>query len=510
MTDDDRALLGRNSTAVPGFDKILGGGLFVGGVYLIAGRPGAGKTTLANQIAFNHVANGGRALYITLLAESHARMLLLMESMSFFRPDAVGDSLQYISAYQTLEKEKLAGLTRLLRGAVRDHRATLLVIDGLLTALDLAETEIELKKFIHELQILAELAGCTSLLLRGAHESGETYPERTMADGLILLTTTRIGMRSIREIEVQKHRGSSHVMGSSFFEISSDGLSIHPRTEARIGLDSAPSEEASATLVTTGIASLDSVLHGGLPRGSTTTLLGSPGIGKTTLGLQFLDAGARAKEPCLYVGFTESPARIVRKAASIGLDLAAHVKTGLLEIQWHPPQEPLADRLAEIVFDNIRRRNVRRVFIDGFAGFRAGLIYPERVQAFATSFNNELRALGVTAMFSEEMAGVFQADLVIPPGAATMVDNILHLRYVELRSQIRRLIAVMKLADHAYEASLREFHVTNRGLVIASTFETAEALLTGTAALHDGRSPRQPAAKPSKKSAKGRSKRARG
>ena len=65
----------RFSTGVPGLDTILGGGVFEGGIYIIQGAPGAGKTILGNQICFAQAAQGRNALYITLLAESHARMI---------------------------------------------------------------------------------------------------------------------------------------------------------------------------------------------------------------------------------------------------------------------------------------------------------------------------------------------------------------------------------------------------------------------------------------------------
>lgn len=495
-TDDAPAPLEQISTGVPGLDDVLGGGLFVGGVYLVAGQPGAGKTLLANQIAFNHVAHGGRALYVTLLAESHARMLLLMERMRFFRPDAVGQSLQYISGYQALEKAKLAGLLRLLRAAMREHRATLLVIDGLLTAHELTDTDFELKKFIYEMQVLAELSGCTSMLLRGAHDPAESYPERTMADGLILLTTTRIGMRSVRELEVAKHRASAHMMGSSFFEILASGIAVYPRTEARCAPETAAQADEGAALLSTGIASLDAMLRGGVRAGSTTMLLGPPAVGKTLLGLQFLDCAAARSEPCLYFGFREPPPRLVRKGKAIGIHLDEHVSNGVLDIQCYPPQEPLADRLVDALLANIRERNVRRLFIDGFGGLRAGLIYPERALPFAIGLDAQLRALGVTVLWSEEIGSVFGPSLAIPTGAAETVDNILLLRHVELRAQIRRVISVIRTADQGHENSLREFKITNRGLQVAPPFETAEAILTGVARSLDQRPQRATARKP--------------
>ncbi|HEX4352884.1 MAG TPA: ATPase domain-containing protein [Kofleriaceae bacterium] len=463
MTDEEQSTVKRHSSGISGLDQILGGGLFVGGVYLLAGRPGAGKTLLSNQIAFDHTARGGRVLYITLLAESHARMLALMEPMSFFRGEHVGTSLQYISGYQALEKGKLAGLVQVIRAAVRSHRATLLVVDGLLTAHDLADTDIELKKFVHELQTLAELAGCTTLLLRGAHDVEASYPERTMADGLVLLSTRHIGMRSVREIDVQKHRGSAHVMGSNFFEISNKGLTIYPRTETRFGVAMA-NERDDDGRVATGVASLEAVFRGGLPERSSTMLLGSPGSGKTLLGLQFLEAGARAGDPALYFGFNEAPARIARKAKAIGLELKSYMSSGLLDIQWHAPQEPLADKLADALFDNIKQRQVRRVFIDGVEGFEAGLVYPERRLPFSISIDNELRLQGVTALMSGQVPAVLGGDFTMPLGASEIVDNIVLLRHIENGTHLQRLASVMKMRDQPYETSVREFEITAGGI----------------------------------------------
>ena len=70
------APLERVTSGVPGLDTILRGGFMRGGIYIFQGAPGAGKTILSNQICFHHVRdNGGCALFVTLLAENHARMI---------------------------------------------------------------------------------------------------------------------------------------------------------------------------------------------------------------------------------------------------------------------------------------------------------------------------------------------------------------------------------------------------------------------------------------------------
>ena len=71
-----------------------------------------------------------------------------------------------------------------------------------------------------------------------------------------------------------------------------------------------------------GIAGLDEITGGGLPRGRTTLLLGGSGSGKTILALQFLVHGAQNfGEPGIFVAFEETPARIVANAQSFGWNL---------------------------------------------------------------------------------------------------------------------------------------------------------------------------------------------
>lgn len=475
--------IARLPTQVPGLDEILKGGLLRGGIYLLAGRPGAGKTILANQIAFRHVANGGRGLYVTLLTESHARLLSCIEPLSFFDPAVLAGPLSYLSGYQTLETERLPGLLSFLRRAVKDHRATLLVVDGLVTAGALAESELEFKKFLHELQVLVELVGCTVLLLTGAlGEEVHHYAEQTMVDGLIRISLDRVGMRSVRQLEVTKLRGSDVLLGRHFFQISNEGVTVHPRVESILGArPQAPSKRREK--LGFGIESLDRMLDGGILDASTTLLLGAPGAGKTLLGLSFLCA-APAKSPGLYFGFFEQPDRIASKADQIGLGLSKRLGSGDLELLWQQPFEQLADALAERLIQAVKRRGVKRLFIDGLIGFEGSVIHPERLSSFFTALCNELRTLGVTTLISSEARSSFVPAIDLPAGGISAgVESILLLRYVELRSQLRRLISVLKKREGTYDPSLREFSISSRGIEVASTSKSAEAILSG--APHD-------------------------
>src|ERR1700730_10532245 len=201
-----RPPLERVPTGVPGLDTILRGGVLRGGLFIIQGSPGAGKTILGNQICFRHVANGGRALYVTLLAENHARMLLHIGQLGFFEETVIPDRLYYISAFRVLEGDGLAGLLDLLRREVQSHDASVLIIDGLSAVEDTAASTREFKKFIHQLQAQAAVANCTMFLLTGAKP---VSAEHTLVDGVIDLQTRLHGRRAERSLQVHKLRGSA-------------------------------------------------------------------------------------------------------------------------------------------------------------------------------------------------------------------------------------------------------------------------------------------------------------
>ena len=113
-TDADRQTpLERLPTGIPGLDIVLRGGLLKAGIYIVRGQPGTGKTILGNQFCFNHVATGHRAVYVTLLAETHDRMMQHMQVMSFFDPTRIPDGLYYVNGFRVLEEDGLKGFINL-------------------------------------------------------------------------------------------------------------------------------------------------------------------------------------------------------------------------------------------------------------------------------------------------------------------------------------------------------------------------------------------------------------
>lgn len=471
----------RVTTLVPRLDYILKGGLFTGRTYVIAGAPGSGKTIIANQIAYGHIAaSGGRVVYITLLVESHARMIEHLRGLDFFDEQRVGKDIIYISAYAAMRTDGLDGLLSLIRKSTREQEATMLVIDGLESVAECAKDVQTFRELVHDLQGFTTLAHCTTLLL--TNRRGGDHAENGLVDGVIELTDHLIGPRAIRELTVHKFRGSDYLRGRHEVEIQSAGMLIHPRTEIQFDR---PPEVASEhrERMAIGIESLDRMVKGGLLSGSASALLGAPGTGKTMVGLTFLVEGARKGQPGIYFGFYEPPPRLIEKAEKVGIDLQRWVDKGLIELIWQPPLEHMMDSLAEQLLEGIRKMPTskarRRLFIDGIEGFRAAGVYPDRMPRFLSAFTNQLRMLDVTTMISEEL-DLFSPLISMPnPELANVVENVFLLRYVELHSQLHRLISIMKMRESEYDTSIREFRITNDGVVVESSFQSAEAILTG-------------------------------
>jgi circadian clock protein KaiC len=480
MADQIYQPLQRVPSGIARLDMILNGGFLRGGIYMIMGAPGAGKTILGNQICFNHVKSGGRAVFMTLLAETHARMLAHVQPMEFFDPRPVGDGLYYISGYGVLEQEGLAGLLKLIRQVLRERKAELFVIDGLATAEAVADTALSYRRFLHELQVYMETINCTAFLLTQPGASN-FYPEHTMVDGLLKLSDQDVGPRAVREMEVEKFRGSGYIRGRHIFEITNRGIEVHPRTEAV--LTRAPEHMAGEReRQGFGISGLDQMLLGGLLSGSTTTLLGAPGSGKTVLGLHFLRKGALEGEPSIYFGFYETIQRLLEKARHLDQPLDEYIDNGLVKMMWQAPLEEIPDALVEQLLEVINETGAKRLFLDGLEPLGSALIYPDRTPRFFAALMNELRARDVTTLFSSELPDLFSDKVKIPvDGISATTDNIIFVRYVELHSQLYRLLSIMKMRESSYDPSIREFRISGRGIEVASTFESAEAILTGVA-----------------------------
>ncbi len=472
--------LPRIISGVSGLDQILGGGFIEGASYILQGQPGAGKTILANQVAFANVKSGRKVLYVTLLAETHDRLFQVLGTLDFFDRGQLGVTISYVSVFQTLRDAGLPAVVELLRKEIARQGATLLVFDGLLNARDQANSALDVKTFVAEVQSQAAFVGCTVLFLTSTRFADDS-PEHTMVDGVVELHEEVPGVRSVRRLQVKKSRGSAALGGLHQFDITSSGLTVFPRLEAVLRHPSVEDGPPSR-FVPSGVNGFDNLIGGGLQQASVTLLFGPSGSGKTAFGLNFLN-GVTAEEQGLYFGFYETPARLRAKATSLGLDIDGHVDAGHLNIVWNPMTENLLDKLGHQLLHAVRNRKVKRLLIDGLGGFERAAVYQPRMNEFFSALTNELRALGVTTVATWELHDLF-GPTVTAPGSelSSLMDNLIMLRHVEKDSRYIKTLSILKVRDSAFDPSIRELTFGNNGIEVNVPLEPVLHAATGLAA----------------------------
>jgi circadian clock protein KaiC len=454
--------LKRLQSGIEGLDELLKGGFVAGSSYIIQGRPGSGKTILANQIGFNHARTGGRVLFATLLAEPHERLFQFLSTLSFFDKDMIGDQIQFVSAFDTMENDGLDEVVKLLRREIVRQKSTVMILDGLLNARSRADSPLNTKRFISELQGHAAFAGCTVFFLTSS-QLDDGSPEHTMVDGVLELGEERVGTRSIRRIKMRKTRGSGAISGAHECEITENGLVVYPRLES-IFTCSALRDSDHFAMVPSGLKTLDPLIGGGLVQSSVTLLLGPSGSGKTSFGITFLGQST-ADEPGLHFGFYESPQRLRMKAASLGLDFAALEQSGALTIMWKSITTELVDKLAMDLLRVVEEKSIKRVFLDSLGGMTRAAADKSRMLDLYTALMGELRARNVTVVASWEVRSLLGGEIDAPaPDLSGIVDNLLVLRFVQEPAELKRQLSILKIRDNPFDPALLEVSIGHQGL----------------------------------------------
>jgi circadian clock protein KaiC len=460
----------RITTGIPGLDPILEGGMLTGGVYLVQGPPGSGKTILANQLCCHQARSGRRAVYFTLLSESHAGMLAHLERMTFFSADLIGDAVVYFSGFKVLEEERLGGLARLVGKTIAERSPSVVIIDGFLTASETAQAPNEVKQFVRQIQTFSASVGCTTVLLTSSVAGSRLRPEHTVVDGIIELSDELNGLRSVRHLQVRKMRGTRAILGRHTVEINDRGMAVHVRFEVSSARDRSGSVVGPARCGF-GIAELDTMMMGGVPSGSITMLLGASGVGKTTLLLQFLGAGATAGDTGLYFGMYEQPEALLAKSERIHLGVRDGVDAGRIHMTWERPIEGVLDVLAARMIQQVRDLGATRLCIDGIHSLFRTVDFPGRMSAVTAALAEKLTNLGVTTVYSLETAGLVEgagASIAVPiDDLSAMSHNVVVLRTVDRGGQFDRTLAILKMRDSDYDRSTREVTITDQGIVLA-------------------------------------------
>jgi circadian clock protein KaiC len=453
-------------TGIPGLDGLVEGGLPRGGIYLVAGPPGSGKTILANQICFHHASQGQHAVYVSLLSESHEGMLSHLARLGFYREDLVGQAVVYYSGYKVLKDDGADGLGRLLGKILTEQSPAVLVVDGLTTASTSASSGTDLKQLVRQVQTYSASVGCTTLLLTSVPPGSAPAPEHTVVDGIVEVSDDRQGLRSLRHLEVCKLRGTRQVRGRHSLEISDAGVTVHPRFESIPPPEEAPSASSTARC-SAGVPELDRMMGGGMRRGSMTVVLGPSGTGKTTLLLRFLAEGAARGEVGLFFGMGERQDALLAKDRELKLGVQAGVDAGLIHLAWQRAPEGVLDMLATKLIRQLRETRATLLCIDGLYSLVRTIDYPARIREVTAALAEQLTALGITTMGALETP-----DLVEPPDGlrvpvddlSAMAHNLIVLRTIEREDRFEQVLAVIKMRDSDHDRSMRALRITEGGI----------------------------------------------
>lgn len=469
------------ATGVPNLDRILGGGIPEGDVLLATGPAGAGKTTLCFQLLFHAAAAGQNVLYVSTLAEPTTRLLRHIRTFRFYDESLIGEHLFLLNIYP-LVAQSLDAVSAALVKAVREHRATLVAVDGLMTFHDLYPASPEERRLIYELGTALSAERCTTVFTNVAVPTDRHYefPVYTMADGIVELDRKGMGTATHRTLRVPKMRGLSPLLGQHGLRIDANGLTVFPRLESTVVAHDVGLRAERAPL---GLPELDAMMHGGPLAGSISVLAGALGTGKTLTCLQFILEGARRGEKGLIVGFRETPRQLADKARRFGLDLQAAVDAGMVTVLYRAPIDLAIDAMTWEIRRAIEREAPARLAVDGLIELESRL-GQHRQRSYMAALAALLRNRGVTALVSKEVAQVIGPELDFSDTPlALLAENLILYRWVEFRGELVRIVSILQMRDSVYDSSIRQYQITEEGVHVLPPVETGEGLLTGIARL---------------------------
>jgi circadian clock protein KaiC len=486
----ERVAIRRLSTGVPGLDQILGGGLPEFSFNLIAGAPGAGKTTLAQQIMFALAGPDRSALYFTVVGEPPLKMLRYQQQFSFFDMARVNESVRYVNLSQDVVGGTLEKLLARIVKEVETASPGVVIVDSFRTVAQAAEREpngaLELQHFVQQLAVWLTSWQATTFLV-GEYQPGETEQNTvfTVADGLLWLVQSLDRNSMVRKMQVMKMRGQAPIPGLHTFRITGDGVQVFPRVivepelkarSAVAGAKRVPQERLSV-----GVRGLDDMLGGGIPAGYSVLLAGPSGSGKSVLASEFIIEGARRDEPGIIAVFEKRPTDYSQDGPS-GQRFEQFVGENKVGIIHTRPLDLSIDEMLNEIVEAIHRLKARRLVIDSLSGFELALA-PTFREDFRESLYRMvavLTGMGITMMMTAELEDSYLDLRFSPHGTAFLTDAIIMQRYIELKGQLQRVMAVVKVRGSAHSKDLRTFEITEKGIVMGDTLGEYRGLLTGS------------------------------
>jgi circadian clock protein KaiC len=481
-TEDPAIRLGRVSTGVAGLDDVLGGGIPASSITVLSGEPGSGKTVLALQMLFHAARAGKRSLYFTTLSEPSLKLVRHMQGFRFFDPRLLDEQVRFVDLGSTLRARDPEGALATVAERVEEGEPDLVVIDSFKALHDLSDEPLRTRTLTYDLAVQMASWGATTLLV-GEYVAADVakLPEFAIADGIVRLGTAPHDLTRIRELEVQKLRGSRFVPGIHLFEIGEDGIAFYPRVSSPAAPAAEPPPGSPRVPLSTGVAQLDALFRGGLPPASSTTIMGGTGTGKTLLGLHFVVEGARRGEPGVLFTLEETPDQLRDIASRFPFDLAALERKGLVHLRYVPPIELSTDRFLHEVRREVARVGARRVVVDSLSTLALGAISERRYRELVYALAKHMRAAGATLLMTLEIAELLGTGQLSGHGVSFASDNVIQLRYVELAGRLDRAVSVIKARGVDVSTEVRGMTIGRNGVEVSAgaPFKELRGVLTG-------------------------------
>jgi circadian clock protein KaiC len=479
-------------TGIAGLDDILRGGFPARRLYLVLGAPGSGKTTLALQFLLAGARAGEAVLYISLsetrdeieeVAHSHGWSLDGLDIVELAAIDEQLSAESQNTLFHTAEVE-LSETTKLLFDAFDRVQPTRLAFDSLSELRLLSQSPLRYRRQILAFKQYLSGRDCTTLLLDDTSTSESDSQVESLAHGVISLDQTCPAYGAERRrFVVKKIRGTTYRGGFHDFIIETGGLVLYPRLVAAEHHRTFPNENVSS-----GVEGIDTLLGGGLARGTSSLFMGPPGCGKSTLALHFaLAAAARGERSQIY-SFDESLGTMRARAEGLRMGLTKLVDDKLIATTQIDPAELSPGQLNWLVRHAVEEENARLILIDSLNGYLQSMSDDRALSLQLHELLTYLNQQGVVTILILAQHGLI-GYMQTPVDVTYLADTVLTLRYFEARGAVHKALSVVKKRTGSHEGTIRELRIADTGVTVGAPLENFRGVLSGTPELLKAKPP---------------------
>lgn len=469
-------------TGVDGLDDILRGGLPGNQLYLLEGDPGAGKTTLALQFLLAGGKQGEPCLFISL-SETQEELCNSAASHGW-NLDGI-HILELLSAEEALQPDsrntmflpsevELTGMMRSVLEKAAEIQPARVVFDSLSQLRLLAEHPLMYRRQVLGLKRHFSERQATVLLLDDRTSRPKDMHLYSVAHGVIRLDSETAEYGAIRRrLHVVKLRGQEFREGHHDMAILRGGVEVFPRLVASEHRATYPRQTVSS-----GLESLDALLGGGLPMGTSTLILGAAGTGKSSLATQYAQAAAARNERAAMFLFDESVPVFRARAAGLNVDVDAMMQTGLLSVRPVDAAELSPGEFAHSVRRVVDEDDVRLVVIDSLNGYLNATPSDRYLALHLRELLMYLGHQGVTTLLMMTQHGMVGEISQSPIDVSYLADSVILLRYFEAFGEVRKAISVIKKRTGRHERTIRELLIDD-GVIIGDPLKDFNGVLAG-------------------------------